>query len=594
MKKTMLLAGLLLAACAATAQDDGRAGRTAAETPYWNSGLPLVPYRLAPAPAGYKPTYVDLDGDGDPDLLKTVTRDGVPVLWIDDDDDMKPGDVSGDIDQDCLLIDRNKDGVYGGIGDMVVDWIGASGSQPPMQVIADYPREQKNAVWPNGHYMWIVDSDHDGVFNYIDWNKLTLESWRHSGNSNFFPDYSGNSLFLKVHAATNRIAGPDLALNWENPFLFYDPDKDGLSDMAIRLVDSPLYFDDSTKTTDPQTMRFSGKVDWVSIAVDMDNDNRPGDEFDFDMTLGFRGPGFDYRDEVHPIDMQSLPGTDSLFLDARWRHLDKLVYADHRQAEPLIFGRGKWDKVYFVYDEDDDCHRWERVEFYDPLDPFKIGTRKGGIDNNPQSDPAGDRGEWDLDNSGKGRLYVGRFDGRIHLYGAETGIWRIDEAADYYQGWDRRIISREPQRFATVKYEDTNQNGFIDRISYDLDGDTTYETEIDFKRLGLDDRCPLIDVSRFRYADYVKLQQRVSDGLWKGAQAALQVAGKYGLNTDWYALMLRPASVRQRYDFGYWLQFYIYKDLAFRFQARGEQAQLRALTRAYYSGDWDSLLKQNG
>lgn len=559
------------------------------QTPYWNQHLEIVPYRLAPAPSGYKPQYVDLDGDGDPDILKTVTNDSIPVMWIDDDDDMKYGDQQGDIDHDCLLIDRNADGVYGGIGDLIVDWVGGTKDQPPMQLICDYPKVQKNTIWPNGHYMWVLDTDHDGVFNYINWNTLQLESWRHSGNSDFFPDYSGNSMFMKVHAATNRIENPEM--NWENPFLFYDPDHDGLSEMAIRLVDSTSYYDDPKKTTDPQTMRFSGKINWVSIAVDMDNDNRPGDEFDFDMSLGFRGGGFNYADQVHKISMQALPGTDSLFIDPRWRHLDKLVYADHAQAQPLIFERGKWNQVYFIYDEDDDCHRWERVEFYDPLDPFKVGTGHGGIDNNPQSDPAGDRGEWDLDNSGKGRLYVSKFDGRIHLYGAELGIWRIDEAADYYQGWDRRMIPKNPTRFATVKYEDTDNDGFMDRISYDLDGDTTYETRVDLNSLGLDDHCPLIDVSRFSYQDYVNLQKKVSENLWAGAQVALKVARRFGLNTDWYARLMRPTSIREKYDYGYWLQFYIFRDLSFKYLRNKNESGLRDLARAYYGGDWKAMLR---
>lgn len=43
---------------------------------------------------------------------------------------------------------------------------------------------------------------------------------------------------------------------------------------------------------------------------------------------------------------------------------------------------------------------------YDPKDPFKVGWNKGGIDNNKQSDAAGDRGEWDMDNSGNAQLYI--------------------------------------------------------------------------------------------------------------------------------------------------------------------------------------------
>jgi len=557
--------------------------------PYWNTRTHLTPFRLPPAPQGYQPAYIDLDGDGDPDILKTITTDSIPVMWIDDNDNMRYGDVAGDIQGDCLLVDRNRDGRYGGVGDLVVDWVAPDAGHPEgMQVIVDYPATAHKNVWPYGHYMWILDTDHDQVFNYIDWNTFQLSSWAHAGGSEFYPDYSGNSLFMKVHAAVNRIE--DLSRNWENPFLFYDPDHDGLSEMAIRLVDSPSYYDDSTKQVDPQTLRFSGKIDWVSVAVDMDNDNRPEDAFDFDFTLGFRGTGFDYTDQVHKIDMHSLPGTDSFFLDPRFRHLKKLVYTDHAHALPLIFNRGKWNQVYFVYDEDDDCHRWERVEFYDPLDPFKIGTGHKGVDNNPQSDPAGDRGEWDLDNSGKGKLYIGKFDGRLHLYGAEWGCWRIDQGAAYYQGWDRRIIKKEPQKFATVRYEDTDHNGFIDRIAYDLDGDTVFEQTIDLKKEGLDDRCTLIDPSRFSYEDYYNLQKKMATGLWANALVAERVAKHYGLDLGWYARWMQPNSLREKYHHGYWLQFYIYKDLEDLFIRQQQKELLDKLTKAYYSGNWNSML----
>ncbi|GAA4319001.1 hypothetical protein [Compostibacter hankyongensis] len=582
-----LLAGL--SASFAAAQSPSRSSDKTTGNQYWNSDLKIVPFRLPLPPAGYKPVYIDLDGDGDPDILKSMTKDSIPVLWVDDDDDMKEGDWEGDTDSDCLLIDRNKDGKYGSFGDLVIDWSDTDGDQlADMQVIADYPSSKTPKAWPNGHYMWVLDTDHDQVFNYVDWNTFRLESWEHSGTSDFFPDYSGQSMFMKVHAATNRIA--DLRLNWENPFLFYDPDKDGLSEMAVRLVDPPGYFNDPKQQTNPETMRLSGKVNWVSIAVDLDNDNGTGDEFDFDFTLGFRGEGFDYRDQVHTFkNMGGLAAADSFFLDPRFRHLDQLIYADHEHALPLIFNRGKWDQVYFVYDEDDDCHRWERVEFLDPLDPFKTGTRKGGIDNNPQSDPAGDRGEWDLDNSGKGQLYISRFDGRMHLYGAEWGCWRIDQEAAAYQGWDRRIIKTEPKTFATVKYEDSDNNGFFDKIRYDLDGDTTFEQTVDLKSLGIDDRCELIDVSRFSYRDYTNLQKKTAEQLWQNAQAAVKAAKQYGLNTAWYAKLLSAYSVQEKYHNGYWLQFYIYKDLEDLFMRKGDRTLLKALNKAYYGSDWKSL-----
>ena len=61
----------------------------------------------------------------------------------------------------------------------------------------------------------------------------------------------------------------------------------------------------------------------------------------------------------------------------------------------------------------------------DPKAPYTIGAKKGGLDDNAQSDAVGDRSEWDLDNSGKGNLYISPLDGKIHLFGAEKGYWRV-------------------------------------------------------------------------------------------------------------------------------------------------------------------------
>jgi hypothetical protein len=34
-----------------------------------------------------------------------------------------------------------------------------------------------------------------------------------------------------------------------------------------------------------------------------------------------------------------------------------------------------------------------------------------------------------------------------------------------------------------------------------------------------------------------------------------------GINLSWYALMTSPKSIQQKYAYGYWLQFYLYRDL---------------------------------
>ena len=586
---TLLLAAgsLLLSAQGLSAQTDGSGKKE-----YWNANTLLIPYRLPPAPAGYKPTYIDLDGDGDPDILRTVTANGIPVQWIDDDDDMQYGDLEGDTDNDCLMIDRNKDGVYGGYGDLIIDWVGEDeDGNPAMQVVVDNIPEANRMKTGNGHYMWVVDTDKDDVFNYIDWNTFTLRCWIHNGLSDFYEDYNGKSTFMKIHSTTERVN--DVRMNWENPFLFYDPDNDGLTEMAIRFCDSPKI----VKENGQANSVLSGDIDWVSVSMDTDNDNAPGNEFDFDMTIHFTGPGFNYENQKHiNKNLRGLPEADTFFLDARWRKLPELLYPDHDAAWDLTFKEGKWDKVWFTYDEDDDCNRWERVELYQPRDPFKVGKNQGGIDNNGQADPAGDRGEWDEDNSGHGQLYVSPIDGKIHLYGAEWGCWRIDQNARYYQGmggiydgYGPKRIETEPTVFPTVKYTDTDNNGFFDLMEFDLDGDKVFEQRLSMKELGLDDRCQVINTASMKYEDFVDLESKVSDAMWKNAEKAVEVAKTKKLNTKLYALMLQPKSIRERYHYGFWLQFYLYNDLKDLAERTNDKALASVIDKAYLQGKWELI-----
>jgi hypothetical protein len=566
----------------------------AQEGAYWNNHTLLLKYRLPPPPVGYKPTCIDLDGDGDPDVLKSITSDGIPVMWIDDDDDMQYGDLEGDTDNDCLLIDRNKDGSYGSYGDLIIDWVGEDeDGNPAMQVVVDNVSEDRK-MGGGGHYMWMIDTDKDHIFNYIDWTNFTLRCWIHDGVAGFYEDYHGKSAFLKIHFTPERIN--DLRMNWENPFLFYDPDNDGLTEMAIRLCDPPQ------KEVEGGVMKsnLTGKIDWVSISMDLDNDNAPGNEFDFDMTLHFTGPGFDYTGQKHVNrNLRGLPEADTFFMDPRWRQLPELLYPDHDAARDLIFKKGAWEKVWFVYDEDDDCNRWERVELYQPGNPFKVGANNGGIDNNLQADPAGDRGEWDEDHSGKGQLYIGRFDGRLHLYGAERGVWRVDQNSRYYQGmgnfydgYGPKRMEKEPDVFPTLQYTDTDGNGFFDQIEYDLDGDTIFESRLSLREAGIDDRCELIPTASLEYEDFAALHARMAESMWANAQQALAVARKYQLNTDWYALMMQPKSLREKYHHGYWLQFYLYKDLQNRFLRENDGGiQLKKLDVAWLTSDWTPFLK---
>ena len=565
---------------------------------YWNSNIPLNSYRIPPAPAGSKIKFTDLDKDGDPDMLETLTINNTPIRWIDDDDDMKWTDKEGDTDNDCLMVDRDKDGRFGSYNDLVIDWNDTNkDGKADMQVVVDYVAKDNKLAWGPGHYMWVLDTDLDNIFNYIDWNTFQLRCWVHNGQSDFFEDYHGKSMFLKMHTTTDKMN--DVRLNWENPFLFYDQDNDGLTEMAIRLCDSPPVVNDRTLPNTPENMKLSGNIDWASLSFDLDNDNAVQNEFDLDMTIHFRGGGFNYMDQVHPFNnMRGLLAADTMFMDPRWRQISELIYPDHQSAWNLVFNRGKWKSVYFTFDEDDDCNRWERVELYEPKNMFTIGARKGGIDNNAQADASGDRGEWDMDNSGKGNLYVGKFDGRIHLYGAEWGCWRIDQNAFSYQGfgglydgYGNGRMQVEPKVFSTLKYSDTDNNGFLDEISYDLNGDTIFEHTVSLKKLGIDDRNEVINTVGMSYKDLVALNTGVAEKMWKNALEACAIAEKAGINLSWYSLMCNPKSIQQKYNYGYWLQLYLYHDLMELGFGQQNKDFLDRLDKAYFGGNWKGIGK---
>ena len=73
-------------------------------------------------------------------------------------------------------------------------------------------------------------------------------------------------------------------------------------------------------------------------------------------------------------------------------------------------------------------------------------------------------------------------------------------------------------------------------------------------------------------------------------EATRKVAAKYGIETSWYAKLLDARTPREKYHDGWWFQFYIYKDLEYKFERSHDTASLLKLHHAYYSGNWKEML----
>ena len=477
----------------------------------------------------------DLDGDGDPDLIETVWN-GHKVVWIDDNDNMKWGAQCGDQVGDCVMIDLNGDGRVDGPGDMAVKWADADhDGKPDWQFIAIEAGGKSKEFGQSNHWMVWQDVDHDGVMASIDWTKFSLECWAHTAPCKFLPDYNGNSIFLKLHGAASTMDDP--TLNWENPFAFYDMDHNGYTDMAIRLCD-PV-------TNVAGKSHLTGKIDSAYLTMDIDGDAGPANEMDYDFSIRFNDGAWDYTKWVHKIpSMRGLPATDDMFpIYKSWRTLTELKFVPHEKCFDELF-KQTWKSCYYTFDEDDDDHRWERVELYYPMpigskepnDPWSLVRRgfnakePGGLCWNIQADSIGDRGEYDMDFSGKAQLYFSPLDAKLHLYGAEWGAWTLDDGT-YHGGWGEPTNRPSATQLkGVVIYKDTNNDGFMDTIQCDWNSDKKFEQTFSVAALGKEaDQAPVWNPATLKYAGLrSKLDAAVNEH-WKGLLSLYQACERNGI-----------------------------------------------------------------
>jgi hypothetical protein len=572
---------------------------------------------------------LDIDKDGKPDILERWWN-GRRVRWLDENGDLSSTDTRGDRVNDVLQIDKNGDGYYDGPLDINIKWADNDrDGRADLQAFVTQGREWTESKWNAGesHWMVFIDVEKDGVLGWLDWEKFDFgnDNWGNTGTTDWLPDYNGDAIFLKVHRPPQSL--PDPRLNWENPFAFYDYDNDGVSEMAMRWLDPVPPLENGVT-------KLSGVLSEAFVTFDVDNDSTKGNETDYDMSLrGAGGPGIPYRSFVHKVPaLQGNPKFDPCFQWNNWRRIDELMYMPHEKSYDQFF-TAKWTSLYFVFDEDDDDHRWERVEMYYPMHGFGgpkeidlystkrwrrsnyaeqnmvTGEERPSIAGHPQADSLGDRGEFDEDNSGGGNLYVGVFDRKLHLAGAEWGAWTVDKNGEFHGG----VKTPSPKPSASrveevVKYTDTNNNGYLDLVEYDYDGDRNIDLRVsllDYKSAANPnpDVVPLFDTHKEGWKGLNVLFTRIANESWQEALLVYQSAWRRGLTTPETDKLASASSIGERYDHGYWLKEKILRRLRERIQQVRQAEPARAaaldkldkdLIRLYYTGNFEEYARRIG
>jgi len=581
-----------------------------------NSNIDLRKTALKSTTPSDEIVRLDIDHDGKPDILERWWN-GKRVRWLDENGDMLPTDTRGDQVGDVMQIDKNGDGLYDSETDINIKWADNDGDgRADLQAFVTQGREWSNGKFDpaESHWMVFIDVEKDGVLGWLDWTKFDFgnDNWGYTDKTDWLPDYNGDAIFLKVHRPPQSL--PDPRLNWENPFAFYDFDGDGASEMAMRWLDPVPALDKDGHTN------LSGVLNEAFVTFDLDNDSTKGNETDYDMSLrGAGGPGVPYRQFVHKYPaLKGNPKFDGCFQWNNWRQIDELMYMPHEKSYDAFFN-ARWATMYFVFDEDDDDHRWERVEMYYPMHGFggpkdidlystkkwRRGNyaelamagpdEKPGISGHPQADSLGDRGEFDEDNSGGGKLYVGVFDRKLHLAGAEWGAWTVDKNGEFHGG--SKTPSPKPiapRVEEVVKYTDTDNNGFLDTIEYDYDGDRTIDLRVsllDYRTSSNPhpDVVPLIDTQKERWQGLNVLFGKIASQSFQEALLIYHAAWRRGLTTPEMDKLASASTIGERYDHGYWLKEKLFREI--RARVRGTQLE-KDLTRLYYTGQFEEYARR--
>ena len=574
---------------------------------------------------------LDIDRDGRPDIVERWWN-GRRVRWLDENGDLAPSDTRGDMVADVLQVDKNGDGLYDGPLDLNVKWADNDGDgRADLQAFVTHSPEWSEGKWnaSESHWMVFIDVEKDGVLGRLDWEKLDFgnNNWDYTGLANWRPDYNGDAVFLKIHRPPQAL--PDPRLNWENPFAFYDTDGDGASEMAMRWLDPGS----NQPAVENGVSALSGVLGEAFVTFDLDNDSGRGNETDYDMTLrGAGGRGVPYRQFAHKYPaLRGREKFDACFQWNNWRRIDELMYMPHDKGFDQFFKAG-WASIFFVFDEDDDDHRWERVEMYYPMHGFggpeseidvystkrwvrsnyageamAAEGQRPGIMGHPQADSLGDRGEWDRDNSGGGKLYVGVFDRKLHLHGAESGAWLVDKNAEYHGG--NKTPSPKPlapRVEEVVKYTDADGNGFLDTVEYDYEGDRKVDLKVsllDYKTAAQPhpDAAPLIDTHREGWKGLHAHYKRAAEQSWREALQVHRAAWRRGLTTPETDALAFASTTGERHDHAYWLKERLFRGIRAHLQevsradatrAAAYETLLKDLTRLYYLGLFDEYARR--
>ncbi len=426
-KISVSLCAIVLTAVSVQAQDLASETKTFERVFQQSRTIPaeLVKQVLA-LPVGERLEF-DRNGDGKTDEMwyvdgaKRHTRnETLLVKAVDEDGDMTE-DGGPDRDSDLYLWDWGADGVF----DVVTDYKDDDGDNDVDQMGIFYEKRWKDAkdditVW------WAVDVGDDNLLWY-DVNGTYSQrdcQWR--------THFSGDELFYQFRLTTDDVTWVNV---WEDPFAFYDPDKDGCSEMVVRI---------SAIGDDVKNLRYS---------IDADDDAF-GDRthnYDFSVTALPPEGGLSAKSDTN----------ESLVIRGIMTHPAVPWSETKNFGQNAAWGKAMltWDEINANTDEnpDQDPHeRWEGI--LNAKSKHGDFAQVGG----PPSSPFNKRVEVAGDHVAPLRLYFDEGDHRFHLLGADYAYLDVDYNLDGVVDMSHTWKDSDGDGKLDIHAVDVDANGSVD------------------------------------------------------------------------------------------------------------------------------------
>ncbi len=385
--------------------------------------------------------FIDRDGDGKNDevwYIDTAVRHmphtrPVLVRVIDEDGDLDKH-KGGDLDSDLYVADWKADGTV----DVVLDYQDNDGDNDLDEMGCYYWAARYGYIGGPALLVWWGRDDGDDNLLWHDVSCTYSQS-----RCQYRCHFSGDEQLVEFGIKADLEKWVPI---FEDPFLFYDPDKDGCSEVVLRVSGQEEY------------------VESIRYSFDVDDDAYGRRTHDYDFSITALAPGTRWFKKDRKV-LSERKAPAAMLETTKLRGIPTGPWLKRDCALKWV-NESSWPRAVLTWDEmnancegnhkRDPYERWEGVIAHSSKNFPQIGG--------PPCSALNKRNEVAVKGVKNLRLYLDQTDWRLHLEGATEGWLHVD------YNLDGKVDAK-------ITYFDDNEDGYFDRRQLDVDADGQFDFE---------------------------------------------------------------------------------------------------------------------